>query len=320
MLKIIALLVALCACLPALAQTGEKPVTLIETPAHPWQAPAHKMMLDATRAGARIVAVGEHGIVLLSDDDGQSFRQAVKVPVGSTLTAVTFSDARHGWAAGHWGAIIATQDGGETWKLQRVDTSTDQPIFSIDFLNARDGFAVGLWSLLLVTHDGGNTWTRVAVPKPAGGSRADRNLYRIFTDRSNIIYVAAEQGSVLRSRDGGISWKWLETGGKGSLWAGAAAPDGRIFVGGLLGNVYGSADAGESWLRVDSHASGSITDLVATRDGVVGVGLDGFVLDARSGEPAFAASQRTDRAALTAVVINGKGMPVLFSKDGVVGR
>ncbi|MCP3708853.1 YCF48-related protein [Paraburkholderia sp. CNPSo 3274] len=258
--------------------------------------------------------------MLLSDDDGRSFRQASKVPVSSTLTAVTFSDARHGWAAGHWGAIVAPQDGGETWKLQRVDTSTDQPLFSIGFLNASDGFAVGLWSLLLVTHDGGNTWTRVAVPKPVGGSRGDRNLYRIFTDHSKIIYVTAEQGSVLRSRDGGASWKWLETGGKGSLWAGAARPDGRIFVGGLLGNMYGSADEGESWSHVDSHASGSVTDLVATRDGVVGVGLDGFVLKTRSGAPDFAATQRTDRAALTAVVINGKGIPVLFSKEGVVGR
>lgn len=320
MLKIIAACAALCASFPVLAQTDDKPVTLIEAPAHAWPAPERKMMLDATRAGTRIVAVGEHGIVLLSDDDGQSFRQASKVPVSSTLTAVTFSDAGHGWAAGHWGTIIATQDGGETWKLQRVDTSTDQPLFSVDFLNTRDGFAVGLWSLLLATHDGGSTWTRIPVPKPAGGTRSDRNLYRVFGDRANAIYVTAEQGGVLRSRNGGANWKWLETGGKGSLWAGLAVPDGRIIVGGLLGNVYESSDGGKSWLPVDSHASGSITDLVATRDGVVGVGLDGFVLKAHSGAPDFAAIQRSDRAALTAVVINGAGAPVLFSKDGVVGR
>ena len=320
MLKTIAVCAALCACLPALALAGDRPVTLIEAPAHAWRAPARKMMLDATRAGARIVAVGEHGIVLLSDDDGHSFRQAAKVPVSSTLTAVTFSDAEHGWAAGHWGTIIATQDGGETWKLQRVDTSTDQPLFSVAFLNKRDGFAAGLWSLLLATHDGGNTWTRVPVPKPVGGSRADRNLYRVFADHASAIYVTGEQGSVLRSTDSGASWAWRETGGKGSLWAGIAAPDGRIFVGGLLGNVYESSDGGGSWSHVDSHASGSITDLAATRDGVVGVGLDGFVLKAHSGAPDFAASQRTDRAALTAVVINGAGAPVLFSTDGVVGR
>lgn len=320
MLKTIAVCAGLCACLPVLAQTADKPATLIEAPAHAWRAPETKMMLDATRAGTRIVAVGEHGVVLLSDDDGRSFRQAARVPVSSTLNAVTFADAAHGWAAGHWGAIIATEDGGETWKLQRVDTSTDQPLFSVDFLNARDGFAAGLWSLLLATHDGGSTWTRVPVPKPAGGSRADRNLYRVFSDRTNSIYVTAEQGTVLRSSDGGASWTWLDTGGKGSLWAGVAAADGRLFVGGLLGNLYESSDRGETWSHVDSHASGSITDLVDTRDGVAGVGLDGFVLETQSGSPDFTATQRADRAALTAVVINGKGAPVLFSKDGVMGR
>ncbi|WP_321912159.1 WD40/YVTN/BNR-like repeat-containing protein [Paraburkholderia sp. J11-2] len=320
MLKIVAVCATLFACLPALGQAGDNPVTLVEARAHAWRAPARKLMLDATRAGSRIVAVGEHGIVVLSDDDGQTFRQAATVPVSSTLNSVTFTDAEHGWAAGHWGTIIATQDGGETWKVQRVDTSTDQPLFSVAFLNERDGFAVGLWSLLLATHDGGNTWSRVAVPKPAGGSRADRNLYRVFADRANAIYVTAEQGAVLRSKDGGASWKWLDTGGKGSLWAGTAAPDGRLFVGGLLGNVYASSDGGDTWSHVDSHTTGSITDLVDTRDGVVGVGLDGFVLKTSSGAPNFTAMQRTDRAALTAVVINGTDAPVLFSKDGVLGR
>ncbi|WP_321928672.1 WD40/YVTN/BNR-like repeat-containing protein [Paraburkholderia guartelaensis] len=320
MLKIIAVCAALCACFPVFAQTDDKPATLIEAPAHAWPAPERKMMLDATRAGTRIVAVGEHGIVLLSDDDGQSFRQAAKVPVSSTLTAVTFSDAEHGWAAGHWGTIIATQDGGETWKLQRVDTSTDQPLFSVDFLDAREGFAAGLWSLLLATHDGGSTWTRVPVPKPVGDSRADRNLYRVFSDHANAIYITAEQGSVLRSRDGGANWSWLETGGKGSLWAGTAAPDGRLMVGGLLGNTFESRDGGQTWSHMDSHSSGSITDLVATRGGVVGVGLDGFVLEARNGAPNFSAIQRADRAALTAVVTNGKNTLVLFSKDGVIRR
>lgn len=318
MLKIIAACAALCIGLPAHAQNSEARTPLVERPAHAWAAPAQKMMLDATRAGTRIIAVGEHGIVLLSDDDGRTFHQARKVPVMSTLTAVSFVDAQHGWAAGHWGAIIATDDGGETWKLQRVDTSTDQPLFSIKFLDAREGFAVGLWSLLLATHDGGATWTRTLLPKQAGDGHADRNLYHLFTDRANTVYVAGEQGAVLRSTDRGASWQWTETGGKGSLWAGTVAPDGRVIVGGLLGNVFESADGGRTWAQVDSKASGSITDLVATRDGVIGVGLDGYVLETHKGKPGFATSQRGDRAALTAVVINAKGAPVLFSKDGAL--
>lgn len=78
---------------------------------------AGQRLLDITRAGERLLAVGARGLVILSGDEGQSWRQ-VPVPVSATLTAVSFADARHGWAVGHAGVIIATRDGGENWTLQ----------------------------------------------------------------------------------------------------------------------------------------------------------------------------------------------------------
>ncbi|MGS0744275.1 hypothetical protein ACVBEF_21080, partial [Glaciimonas sp. GG7] len=63
-------------------------------PAEHFSAAASAQMLAATRTGAdkRIVAVGDHGVVMLSDDEGKTFRQAKAVPVRSTLTAVSFAD------------------------------------------------------------------------------------------------------------------------------------------------------------------------------------------------------------------------------------
>lgn len=60
-------------------------------------------MLAAGWAGERVVAVGDHGVVLLSDDQGRQWRQARSVPLSTPLTGVSFVDARHGWAVGHWG-------------------------------------------------------------------------------------------------------------------------------------------------------------------------------------------------------------------------
>ena len=77
-----------------------------------------------------------------------------------TLTSVSFIDARTGWAVGHWGAILKTTDGGETWEVQRLVTSEDRPLFGVHFIDANHGVAVGLWSLILVTDDGGKTWTK----------------------------------------------------------------------------------------------------------------------------------------------------------------
>ncbi|PRX92196.1 YCF48-related protein [Paraburkholderia sp. BL25I1N1] len=287
-------------------------------PAHVWAAPTHMMLMDATRVGSRIVAVGEHGIVLLSDDDGKTWRQARRVPVSATLSAVSFADAKHGWAVGQWGAILATDDGGNTWVAQRLDTSVDQPLFSVLFTSARDGIAVGLWSLMLQTHDGGKTWARTTLPKPPGGGKADRNLYHVFEGSAHALYIVSEQGMVLKSADAGANWAYLPTGGKGTLWSGVAMPDGRIVVGGLLGSLFESRDGGTTWAALNTGAHSSITDLVATGGGLVGVGLDGLTFTQRVAGGPVDVAQRADRATLTAALIDARGKPMLFSQDGVL--
>ena len=85
-------------------------------PALPVAAPARATLLGVAPAGARLVAVGERGIVALSDDAGQTWRQG-RVPVSVTLTAVRFIDARNGFAVGHGGVVLASTDGGETWEV-----------------------------------------------------------------------------------------------------------------------------------------------------------------------------------------------------------
>lgn len=78
------------------------------------QRAAQSVLLGIAQAGQRLVAVGERGIVLLSDDNAATWRQ-VAAPVSVTLTAVRFADSKHGYATGHGGAVLATTDGGETW-------------------------------------------------------------------------------------------------------------------------------------------------------------------------------------------------------------
>lgn len=307
-----------CAAPAALAQSGGTVAAWSARPAHAWVAPTRMMLMDAARAGARIVVVGEHGLVLLSDDDGKSFRQARTVPVSATLSAVTFTDAQHGWAVGQWGVILATTDGGETWQKQRMDITVDQPLFSVLFTSGKDGIAVGLWSLMLATHDGGKTWAKVTVPKPPGASRADRNLYHIFADRQGALYIDSEQGMVLKSTDDGANWNYLATGGKGTLWSGVAMPDGRIVVGGLLGSLFQSGDGGATWSPLNPGTKSSITDLVTSGNGLLGVGLNGLVFRQREGSASFEIHQRQDRAAVTAAVIAATGKPVLVSEDGVL--
>ncbi|MEO8298830.1 MAG: YCF48-related protein, partial [Burkholderiales bacterium] len=274
-------------------------------------------LLAGARAGQRIVAVGERGVVMLSDD-GRAFRQARQVPVDVTLNSVSFVDDKQGWAVGHWGVVLATRDGGETWQLQRQSVKEDRPLFSVHFFDASHGVAVGLWSLVLVTQDGGANWKVVTPPPPEGAKKADLNLLGLFADAGGRLYAAAEKGMVLWSDDRGQNWSYADTGYKGSLWAGVALPGGSLLAGGLRGSLYRSADRGRTWSRVEQASKASITAMLPCGDGALVAGLDGLLLRSGSASAAFKPMDLPERDALTSLALAADGRPVLFSRRGVV--
>ncbi|MCQ4312805.1 YCF48-related protein [Pseudomonas stutzeri] len=275
-------------------------------------------MLDAAWAGERMVAVGDHGVVLLSDDQGRSFRQARLVPVSTPLTGVSFADAQHGWAVGQWGAILASSDGGDSWQIQRLFSEEDRPLFAVHFFNARQGVAVGLWSLVLTTDDGGQTWHEQALEAPPGYGRADLNLMGLFADAKGGLYATAERGQLLRSDDRGKTWRYLDTGYEGTLWSGAALADGSLLIGGQRGTLlHGSAD-GRSWQRVPLQSKSSVTSVVAAGRQVLVAGLDGLLLHSRDGGHSFQREDATDGVSLTAALLAEGDRPILFSRRGVI--
>lgn len=274
-------------------------------------------MLGAAWAGPRAVAVGDRGTVLLSDDRGARWRQARSVPVSTMLTGVSFVDDRQGWAVGHGGTVLVTTDGGESWTLQRSAPNEDRPLFSVHFSDASHGVAVGLWSLLLRTDDGGRHWTEQPLEPAPGAKKADLNLLSTFADARGVLYVTAERGQVLRSTDRGAHWEYLPTGYKGSLWAGAALPDGALLVGGQRGTLLRSDDAGRSWQPLALASKSSITAIVASPGAVTVVGLDGLRASSTDGR-SFTLTPQPDGVALTAALPAAGAPALLFSRRGVV--
>jgi photosystem II stability/assembly factor-like uncharacterized protein len=263
----------------------------------------HAPMLGMACAGARQVAVGDHGVVLLSDDNGRQWRQARSVPMDVTLTAVSFADARRGWAVGHRGVVLHTDDGGETWQTQRSSNGEDRPLFAVHFFNPQEGVAVGLWSTVLRTDDGGKTWQAQTTGLPKSSGRADLNLFQLFDDAQGRLYATAERGTVLRSRDRGRSWEALPTGHAGSLWAGLALPNGRLVVAGLRGALLRSDDDGRSWQAAGPGNRDSLTGIAASTDGssLLAVGADGAVLRSDDAGTSFVLQRRPDRQQLLAI-------------------
>ncbi|SDP77608.1 Uncharacterized protein SAMN04488595_12224 [Ralstonia sp. 25mfcol4.1] len=308
--------VAAVACSPLICSAADaeslKPVPAVQSPIAT-QSP----VLSAAWAGKRVVTVGANGVVLLSDDAGRSYRQAKSVPVSSTLTSTSFPTSNLGWAVGHWGAILNTNDGGETWKVQRLDTSEDRPLFAVDFTDEQHGVAVGLWSLVLTTDDGGKTWQERQILTKAG-KKSDANLLGIFSDRKGSIYATAEKGQVFRSTDHGHNWDAIETGYKGSLWTGAVLEDGAILVGGQRGTLMRSADGGRTWVTIPLGTKNSVTTISEQGKAVLVGGLDGLQMLSHDRGLSFSSAPKQSGESVTVALPRSESEWLLFSRRGVV--
>lgn len=276
--------------------------------------PLKGSLIAAARAGKRVVAVGDYGVVLLSDD-GKGFRQAKSVPTRTVLTSVFFLDDKQGWAAGHDGTVLGSADGGETWRVLREEPGKDRVLLSVWFENSSRGMAIGQFGLVLETVDGGKTWQE---RKLVDGEMGDRHLLQIFPGEGRLVVVAAEAGAVFRSEDAGRSWKAIQTDNKGSFWTGMSLKDGTLIVAGMRGHVYRSVDRGMSWYEVPSHTQQSLTTVVQRGDGQLFLyGNSGVWLASRDNCQSLLAEVRPDRVNVTAAVANG-ATDILFALSGVV--
>ena len=109
------------------------------------------LLLGVAAADKRAVAVGERGVIVLSDDDGRNWRVA-KSPTEATLTAVYFVDAQRGFAVGHDAVILMTEDAGETWTQVHAAPDEQKPLLAVWFENAERGIAVGAYSSFYRDH------------------------------------------------------------------------------------------------------------------------------------------------------------------------
>jgi len=197
--------------------------------------------------------------------------------------------------------------------------ANDRPLFSVYFKDKSEGWAVGLWSLMLHTTDGGTTWQEVALAPPPGSTKADINLYSMFSNLKGELFISAEKGLVLRSTDAGKSRNYLPTGYAGSFWSGTALKDGTLLVGGLRGSIYRSSDDGQAWSSVSTSFHSSVNSIIQRSNGTVqAVALDGVSLLSNDGGTTFGGTQRPDRSPLTAVAQAQDGRLAFFSSSGPV--
>jgi photosystem II stability/assembly factor-like uncharacterized protein len=283
------------------APTG---IVSLDTVAIPVRSPATVILIAIARAESRFVAVGEHGVIVYSDDNAETWTQAT-VPVDVTLTCVAFATPMLGWAAGHFGVILTTMDGGKTWveqlngieanrltlvaaqaaaaqpdnpspdaplALRRANVFVEQgptiPFLALLILTPQKIIAFGAYRMAMMTADGGRTWTdwslRIA-------EKFSRNLYAATTIGSNI-YIVGEEGLVFCSRDGGGNFEPITSPSNVTLFGIVGAHDGSIIVFGVAGSCFRSTDGGNSWTNISLGTQDNLAAGYVLRSGKILLG------------------------------------------------
>jgi photosystem II stability/assembly factor-like uncharacterized protein len=208
---------------------------------------AKSLLLGVAAAGKTLVAVGDRGNILLSED-GAAWKQ-VPVPVNATLTTVAFADENHGWVGGHDSVLLHTSDGGRSWALQNFKPELNKPVLSLLVLDRERAFAAGAYGLLLSTTDGGKTWTDVEAPPILEEGLHLNALIRLGNGE---LFLAGEMGLIGISPDG-TAWERLTPPYEGSLFGALPRGEKGALVFGLRGNVFISDDVrAGNWTKVET--------------------------------------------------------------------
>jgi photosystem II stability/assembly factor-like uncharacterized protein len=313
------------------------------------KAPDKVFLIAITRAGSRLIAVGEHGVITYSDDNGSSWRQS-SVPVTVSLTSVGFADALHGWAAGHYGVILHTSDGGVTWQEQlnglranqltlaaaqaavadhsasvgaplavkRADAfiagGADKPFLSVLATSDNDVTVFGAYRMAMKTTDGGKTWAdwSLNIADPISHNLYDAEL------AGQEIYIASEAGLVFLSVDGGNTYNQVTPPTDSTLFGILGLGSGKVLTYGVAGRMFASGDAGKTWQTIDLGTSTNLTAAIKLASGkIVLAAEDGRVFVSDGAVTAFKPLPATIPMGLFAITQAANGDVVFAGSNGI---
>lgn len=198
------------------------------------------------------------------------------------LYSVSAPAPQRGWAAGAFGTILATEDGGNTWNAQT--SNTEEHLFGIDFADTQTGWAVGRTGVILHTRDGGTIWQIQASPLE------DRHLFDVCAIGPKHAVAIGDWGAVLTTDDAGTTWTDRSFSRdvilNGQHWLDPL----RGWIVGEGGIILATVDAGRSWAEQPSGVFKTLFGVSFTneRDGWVS-GLDGLILRTRDGGQSWTA-------------------------------
>lgn len=311
-------------CVVSTAASAAELVDLLDLPAERGPRALHSLLLDVAPAGDRLVAVGEYGTIIYSDDQGATWSQA-QVPVQVTLTAVDFPQPRLGWAVGHDAVILHTTDGGVTWSRQLDGRQTGDLLvagaeqWEAMAMALEESEDADMDELMLLQDAAMLAMDEALREQEVGPNRPLLDV--VFTDSSRGFAIGAFNYFFV-TEDGGKNWvdasyrlpnpEFLH------LYSIAAIDADTLLLVGEFGMVMRSTDAGQTWERFDLGYDGTLF----TANGGAGeawiAGLRGNIFHSRDAGDSWQHLQRMTEASLLGSTVDGPGRARFVGLSGIL--
>jgi photosystem II stability/assembly factor-like uncharacterized protein len=218
-------------------------------------------------------------VMLYTTNGGISWNNRI-ASVSFRIQDIHMANANEGWIVGQNGGIAYTTDGGVNWNDQFSGTGSE--LFSVHFVNDTLGYAAGDVSTLIYTTDGGVNWQNFEFAtgqdyKSIHVSDANiciggtNNFIGYSTDEGQswstaiesaitvgFLYevsmvdelngwVCGENGTIIRTSDGGLTWYMQDTYSSDYITSISFVNNLMGFAVGSAGDVFSTTDGGITW-------------------------------------------------------------------------
>lgn len=300
-------------------------IAFAETIHDPLTTPAEKTLIktvlastlfDVVNTGKRLVAVGERGHIVYSDDNQVTWIQA-DVPVSVTLTGVYFPTAREGWAVGHDGVVLQTSDGGSSWTRQLDGNQVNQLVLNrvkqLIEEKKTNGTGLEIEDLEYLLQD-----AETALEEgPA------RPFMDVWFKNEKQGFIIGAFGLILETRNGGKSWLPIfdrMENPDGFHYYGITRAGTSLYIAGESGMLFRSDNQGKSWIRLDAPYEGSFFGIVGDPEGeyVIAFGMGGKAYRSSDNGTTWEPIKIPTPASLSAGTALPDGPLLLSAGDGTI--
>lgn len=239
-----------------------------------------------------------------------------KVVAKPDLASMFFSDSNHGWVVGDHGTIMATVDGGISWKPQNSKGS--QSLRDVHFLSdGQRGWAVGSGGTILSSSNAGESWI-------LQDNKNTEDLFAVyFSSNGKNGSAVGSLGTILVTDDAGDLWVTKELGGLSLKDVHLLADGQQGWAVGMEGRILVTPNGGKNWNTQTSTTREGLERVQFLADGKRGwvAGEDGTTLVTIDGGQHWKAQDSQSRHPLLGLrfAVNGQQGWAIYLDGTILG-